>query len=318
MKLKYEFFKLPLGFDVDKLTEEVLSLSDSDWMPHPDGFEGNSSVPLISLNGEKNNAFDGPMKTTKILQRLPYIQQVIASFGEVFGRSRLMRLSPDCEVPLHTDTSYHWANRVHIHIPIITDSEVIFHCEDKQVNMAAGETWIFDSWKNHKVQNNGKTNRVHLVIDTAGSGKFWNMVEHSAAPCEENVPARMAHQHIAYEINRQMPIMTENFNSPKVMSPGELDGLVTELKLEMRLAKTNAQNEVDAVDIMLSRFTKDWRQIWCMFGDSQDGLQHYHKLRDYMQGLSRQFSEELVASNGVCISQVLQYCILTPALNESL
>ena len=44
MKLKYEFSKLPLSFDVDKLTEEVLSLTEEDWMSHPDGFEGNSSV----------------------------------------------------------------------------------------------------------------------------------------------------------------------------------------------------------------------------------------------------------------------------------
>lgn len=76
-------------------------------MAHPAGYEGNASLPLISLNGEMNDAFNGPMKPTEKLERVPYIMQVLASFDEVFGRSRLMQLGPECAVPEHFDANYH-------------------------------------------------------------------------------------------------------------------------------------------------------------------------------------------------------------------
>jgi hypothetical protein len=64
MRLPTEFVRLPFKFDVDRLTNEVLAFEQSEWMPHVQGFAGNTSIPLISLNGEMNDAFNGPMKTT--------------------------------------------------------------------------------------------------------------------------------------------------------------------------------------------------------------------------------------------------------------
>jgi len=315
MKLQYEFIKLPLSFDVNQLAEEVLSLNDDDWIPHPDSFKGNSSAPLISLNGEINNEFNGPMKQTKILSRLHYTKQVIASFGEVFGRSRLMRLSPDCEVPLHTDTSYHWMKRVRIHIPIITDNEVIFHCADKKVHMAAGEAWLFDSWKQHKVVNQGQTNRVHLVIDTAGSSKFWTMVAKSAAPCESDVLSKMAHMQLNYEQGKEVNLLTENFNSPLVMCPGEVDGLIAEIKTEMQLMSSNQNTDVQQMSLVLERFSQEWRQTWYLYGETESGWPHFTRLRNYIMNLLQQFSNDLLATNEVAITQVVMYCLLLPALN---
>ena len=317
MKLQHEFYKLPFAFDVKKLTQEVLSLSEDAWLAHPDGFDGNASVPLISRHGEQNNDFHGAMKATPVLLSLEYIQQVLAAFGEVFGRSRLMRLSPGSEVPLHTDTNYHWYKRVRIHIPIITDTEVIFHCDDKQVNMAAGETWIFDSWKHHKVVNQGKTNRVHLVIDTSGSSKFWQMVDRSAIPCE-NIPAQTPTQQIAYQINKQVKVLTEQYNSPLVMCAGEIDGVVADIINEMKTVPANKSNEINKVVQILNNFKQDWRQLWSLFGISTNGWPHYQQLRTGVMAKSQQFDPNLVATNGVPIADVIQYCLLMPALNVAL
>ena len=190
MKLPAEFYRLPYRFDVDRLVEEVAGIPEKSWIPHPDQHRGNTALPLISLYGEDNNLFHGPMMTTPHLARLEYIQQVIGSLGEVYGRSRLMRLEPGCEVPLHTDTNYHWYNRVRIHVPITTTPEVIFHCGDKQTHMAAGECWIFDAWRQHRVVNDSDQTRVHLVFDTAGSSRFWDTVARSERPCDEDGAAR--------------------------------------------------------------------------------------------------------------------------------
>jgi aspartyl/asparaginyl beta-hydroxylase (cupin superfamily) len=170
MKLPHEFYQLPYTFDVSQLTNEVEKFSESDWVTHHEGFQGNSAIPLISVNGEFNNDFKGPMKPTSALEKSPYIKQILASFGEVLSRSRLMRLAPGAQVPLHSDINYHWYKRVRVHIPITTTEQVQFFCHDKQVHMGAGECWIFDSWKLHKVENNSDQYRVHLVVDLAGFG----------------------------------------------------------------------------------------------------------------------------------------------------
>ena len=68
------------------------------------------------------------MRPTPHLAKLPYVRQVLASFGVVWGRSRLMRLDPGAVVPEHADINYHWFYRVRVHIPIFTRPEVLFHC----------------------------------------------------------------------------------------------------------------------------------------------------------------------------------------------
>lgn len=51
------------------------------------------------------------------------------------------------------------------HVPIKTNNNVIFYCGESQVNMKVGECWEFDYKKRHKVLNNGKTDRIHLMVD---------------------------------------------------------------------------------------------------------------------------------------------------------
>ena len=185
MNLDTEFIRLPLRFDVERLRTELAQFSEDEWLPHATGFPGNSSIPLISLNGEYNDALHGPMRPTAALARCPYIQQIMGEFGEVFSRSRLMRLEAGCEVPPHVDVNYHWHRRVRIHIPITTTEEVLFHCNGHHVHMAAGESWIFNSWVDHSVQNNSDQTRVHLVLDTTGSPAFWDMVDRGYRPFAE-------------------------------------------------------------------------------------------------------------------------------------
>ena len=52
MKLQVPFIQLPLAFDADRLAAEVQALGDSHWRPHPEGFAGNSMVPLVAVGVE--------------------------------------------------------------------------------------------------------------------------------------------------------------------------------------------------------------------------------------------------------------------------
>ena len=94
MRLETPFYKLPLRVDVEQLVNEVNGFAEDEWRAHPQQFEGNSSMILVSANGQINDDMHGPMLPTEKLNRCLYIKQILASFNTVIGRSRLMRLEP--------------------------------------------------------------------------------------------------------------------------------------------------------------------------------------------------------------------------------
>ena len=317
MKLATEFIRLPYQFDVERLTEEVRAFEAAEWLPHVQGYAGNSSIPLISLNGEMNDDFNGPMKVTEKLDRSPYIRQVIASFGEVFGRSRLMGLDAKCSVPEHRDVNYHWYNRVRIHVPVITNPDVRFYCGDTHVHMAAGETWIFDSWKRHRVENTSDQFRVHLVIDTAGSSRFWEIVGASEwrNAAQIRKPASIRDQFIAFEPNQDATILTENYNAPLVMHPGEVDALTVDIIYDMRAFRGNPAPATQAFERTMQEFRLEWRRLWSLYGQSKAGWSHYERLIRSVQ-LPR--APLLLASNQGSASHTFGARVLGAALSVSL
>lgn len=317
MRLPTEFARLPWQFDVDQLRSEVLAFEAAEWMPHVQGFAGNTSIPLISLNGEMNDDFNGPMRTTDKLARCPYIQQVLASFDEVFGRSRLMGLAAGTQVPEHRDVNYHWYKRVRIHIPIITDPSVIFYCGDKHVHMGAGETWIFDSWKKHRVENRWNENRIHLVIDTAGSAKFWDTVGAAEWRCADTCqkPASVKDTFYPYQPDKDATILTEQYNAPLVMHPGEIDALITDIVMDMRGYRENNPAVAHQFERTLQNFRCEWRRLWSLYGQHRAGWPHYEKLIKTVQ-IPRQ--PLILASNLGSATHTFGARVLAAALNVSL
>ncbi len=182
MRLPKPFYRLPVRFDVPRLAAEVSQLPASAWAPHPNEIEGNSSVRLISADGAENDDVSGRMLVTPHLKAAPYVRQVLASFGVVWSRSRLMRLAPGAVVPLHADINYQWYSRVRLHSPVQTHPDVAFYCGDERVHMAAGEAWLFDNWRLHRVENPSHVERIHLVADTSGTAPFWRLAAQGDMP----------------------------------------------------------------------------------------------------------------------------------------
>ena len=319
MKLDNEFIRLPYRFDVDRLAEEVNAFDPSEWMPHVQNFAGNSSIPLISVHGEMNDDFNGPMQMTDKLERSPYIRQVLASFGEVFGRSRLMGLDGKCTVLEHRDVNYHWWSRVRIHIPILTNPDVLFYCSNTHVHMAPGETWIFDSWQKHHVENNSNQFRVHLVIDTAGSPKFWRMVAASEWRCAKHCrkPASIKDRIISYSASADTVIQTEKYNAPLVMGPGEVDALVLDITEDMRAFDGNPPQPAQRLESAMQDFRIEWRRLWSLYGQSPQGWPHYQGLIDSVQKRLPQLLVTL-ASNEGSATHTFSQRVLAAALNVAL
>ena len=122
-----------------------------------------------------------------------------------------MRLEPGAEVAEHVDFNYHWVSRVRIHVPIIT-ARVLFFTVVKNLCIWVQESWLFDSWRRHRVVNASDVRRVHLVIDLAGSSRFWQTVRQAETLSPINVlPGD----------GEQFALRTEQFPVAPVMAPGE-------------------------------------------------------------------------------------------------
>jgi len=314
MRLPQRFYRLPVRFDADRLRTEVASLPPEAWAPHPNGDAGNFAVRLISVEGGENEEVNGVMRMTTYLERSPYLRQVLASFGVVWSRSRLLRLAPGAVVPVHADIHHHWFYRVRLHVPILTRPQVQFTCDGERVHMAAGEAWVFDNWRLHQVENPTDTERIHLVGDTSGSASFWELVAQS-----EKAGARI--QHLAYDAARSASPLTERTLPRPVMPPAEMDLLILDMRSELVL-------EVDAPDqrarlaryhALLLALGRDWRQLYSLHGEEPDGWEQFARLRDAVREQSRTLAHGLVArtnrvtAHRVLEARILRACLSTPA-----
>ena len=317
MEIAKPFIRLPFAFDADQLAREVRNFQADAWMPHPLGLPGNFAIPLVSRDGEDNDDFHGRMDVTRHLLAAPYTQQVMAAFGEVLGRSRLMRLDPGCEVPEHIDFNYHWYTRVRIHVPVITDPSVTFYCADDRVHMKPGECWIFNSWQRHRVVNAGQQTRVHLVIDTAGSSRFWRTVRRMQqfdALADASAIDALA-ERVPFDPQQTPQICTEQFNVAPVMSPGEIDGLVGSLVDDFTHHPDNDPQRITHYTNLLNDFARDWREIWHLHGNGPAGWPLYEVVIASVRGQLYPDPRALITrSNQVGVNRIIVQRILNAAL----
>lgn len=316
-KLARSFVQLPVQFDAPRLAAEVSALPEEAWLPHPSGQPGNQAVPLISRSGGANDDFAGAMAATPHLLASPYHCQVMASFGEVLARSRLMKLSAGREVGLHVDFNYHWHSRVRVHVPIQTQPQVQFYCGGEAVHMKPGECWVFDNWRRHNVVNASGADRVHLVIDLAGSSRFWRMIRtmEELDPIADQDRLQRMRRLVPYEPGLNVHIETEQYNVAPVMAPGEVDALVAELITDFSAHPDNDRRLVATYRDLLTDFARDWRQLWLRHGAQRAGIPQYQQLiARIVAALHPERRALVTASNDVGVNPVIMQRILRPAL----
>ncbi len=261
MRLKQPLLKLHKSFDADRLAAEVHALPAIAWVPHPGNYPGNDAVMLVTPEGQLTNGFAGQMAPTEYLRACPYITEIMGEIGAVWGRSRLMGLGAGASVPPHVDVNYHWRTHQRIHIPVITNPRVLFTCGDESVHMAAGECWVFDSFRMHNVHNSGSEKRVHLVLDTVDGEEMWDLVD--AAQNGAEPPAARPPR----------PLRFERVDMQEIMSPWEVrchiaflaDYAVPNPRLEATLGR-------------LDRFASAWSSVWSEYQGSPAGLPDYRRL----------------------------------------
>jgi Aspartyl/Asparaginyl beta-hydroxylase len=166
--------RLPFTFDAISLKADLEKIGLGEWSPHfnPQYYEGVwSGAALRSVNGVTTQLYADPTQSklyadTPILDRCCYIKEVLRVFKCPLETVRLLKLEPGSRIREHRDFDLgeRWGV-VRVHIPVLTHPDIEFILNGERVVMNEGESWYLDLSLPHRVENNGATDRIHLVID---------------------------------------------------------------------------------------------------------------------------------------------------------
>lgn len=303
MRIQHPLLKLPIRFDAATLAREVEALPAAAWTSHPQNLEGNLAVRLVSPGGQPTDEWAGGMAATDHLRALPYVQEVMRALGGPWGRSRLMGLEPGSTVPHHVDVHYYWRTHLRIHVPVITNPQVRFTCDGTTVHMAPGECWLLDSFFPHSVENAGEALRVHLVLDTVGNEKLWDLIQAGAAGAGE-APL------VAPGSTPPAELQFEQINAPAIMSPWEIKCHIAYI-----LDWTDDQPALAEVRTILDRFVMAWSGTWARHGAADAGIPGYLRhLTELKQQLAAVAGEPIAMRNGWPLLDSLQRYVLVNAI----
>ena len=304
MRFSKPLLRLPIKFSAERLASEVQALPADAWTAHPQRFQGNSAVRLITARGEPTDVIEGAMAPTPWLLDCTYVMQIMEAIGAVWGRSRLMALAPGAEVPVHIDSHYYWRTHIRIHIPIITNPDVLFTCGDETVHMAPGECWVFDSFMRHEVHNRGAETRVHLVLDTVGGGQLHDLIAAAEAGSGTDdaimVEPGDAGANLAFE----------KVNVPTIMSPWEI-----RCHVDFIASNVTPRPNFDRVMKRINRFIEEWAALWAQYGEDETAAGKYSEVlqraRRDLLGLG---ANQLPLTNGVSLQHIFDRLIVEAAI----
>ena len=169
-------FKYIKNYSIDKIKEEILKL-DKEW------FDDNSrQIAQPSVHKETNSFFlaefdadwipNTEYKTDFRYKDYPiweFVQPIINDLENFYngkiGKVVFPKLKAGQKIYKHKDTT-DYLNIIHrIHIPIITNKDIMFYIDDGVLNMFEGECWEINNMKSHEVINDSDEDRIHLMID---------------------------------------------------------------------------------------------------------------------------------------------------------
>lgn len=165
-----KFCKLNIDLDPKLLEQDYQKIREDDWEEIASIFQITKTMFGLNLlvpdfekivPGEKM-----VLKSSNVLQRCTYLQSVIEQFSSCeILRARLNLIKPSGGIPPHTDPYWYETGQVRLHIPIVTNPDFVFIIDGESFHFPVGGCWYVNTFLEHSVENNGTTDRVHLVID---------------------------------------------------------------------------------------------------------------------------------------------------------
>jgi len=163
------------NFDVSNIAERLSDYSD-EW------FENKERQTIYEVHKETNSVFVydhsnswafgdkydlkiNDSQSVMIDLLYPIIKSLELIHDGKVGKCVFIKMPAHKSVAEHVDRmDYLGAVRRH-HIPITTNKNVLFFVNKESKNMKVGECWEINNNLIHSVENNGDTERIHLMVD---------------------------------------------------------------------------------------------------------------------------------------------------------
>ena len=158
--------------DVSRAVYKIAALEESAW--HEYTFRQDThehhihSQTLPVFFNENLNEESKPTKYLELFEKeLSLLENILYSYYRTGRLSRCMivNLLPNKNIIPHIDSDPALLKIKRHHVPIVTNSEVIFTCGNESLNMQTGEIWEFRNDLIHSVSNNSMFRRIHIIAD---------------------------------------------------------------------------------------------------------------------------------------------------------
>jgi len=168
------YWRLPLSFDAAAMAREAAALPADAWTSHfnADYHDGGwSGIALRAPGGDASRLYPDPhgqqpYVDTPLRAACPVVDEALRRFGDGLRSARLLKLAPGSCIREHRDYGLSMENgEARLHVPISSEAGVEFYLDGELMPMEPGECWYLDLDRPHRVQNLGRSDRVHLVLD---------------------------------------------------------------------------------------------------------------------------------------------------------
>ena len=165
--------RFPFTFSEDQLLEDYKICEEFTFSEHFNKADFAGSWKLIALRSmdgatDTIGAFSpsGEFMDTPLLEKCEYFKAIIATFECEKESIRLLNLCAGSKIHEHIDFELGYEDGVfRVHVPIATNEDVRFYINKELVKMEVGSCWYGNFNLPHAVENNGTSDRIHLVMD---------------------------------------------------------------------------------------------------------------------------------------------------------
>lgn len=174
--------------DVTALRQLVLELPEEQWRSesfHQQRYELHRDTETVSLVFDPDFRHTMPtrlpalevfelsirpalMQTADYYEDSPKGKMLLAESETGLGyfiRANLVRMKAGGKITEHTDNNFSLVHSHRVHLPVITNDEVLFTVGSEAINMQQGGLYEINNRRIHSVTNSGAEARVHLILD---------------------------------------------------------------------------------------------------------------------------------------------------------
>jgi len=163
--------------DTARLREAVLSIPEATWdaenADKPNRFEALDRTRhivfrFVSDFQDWRKHYERPLWSSWRALLEPVLAQAVAPYGYAnaqFPRVMLARMAPGGAIKPHRDANpaAKWPHK--IHVPLLTNEAVVFFIDGVGYHFVEGEAVEVSNMAVHAVENNGDTDRIHLIFE---------------------------------------------------------------------------------------------------------------------------------------------------------